>query len=149
MLLFVVLMYVYPLKFLFALLFSNGMYNNHGHLTAMITDKQQPTLMFVYHLGYAAIYSLFLLMYLHAQKKATELQLTPPELFETNSFIIINLFNAMLGITGMLLVAFLPSPYKGATGVIYIVIPLIYTVLFTIRGRQSRKLFGGIIEKPS
>src|SRR5438105_761922 len=34
-LLFVVLMYVYPLKFLFVALFSNGTYNDHGHIITM------------------------------------------------------------------------------------------------------------------
>jgi uncharacterized membrane protein len=149
MLLFVVLMYVYPLKFLFVVLFSNGIYNNHGHLITMITEQQQPTLMFVYHAGYSAIYILFLLMYLHARKKASEIMLSPAELFETNTFVIINLFNAVLGFAGILLVVFLPPEAKGSTGLVYILIPIIYTILFSYRGRVSRKKFGQIIEEPS
>ena len=68
-LLFVVLMYVYPLKFLFVVLFSGGIYNDHGRLIPMITDAQAPTLMYLYHAGYMAIYLLFFLMYQHAQIK--------------------------------------------------------------------------------
>lgn len=149
MLLFVVLMYVYPLKFLFVAIFSNGVYNNHGHLITMITEQQMPTLMFVYHAGYAAIYILFLLMYLNARKKATEITLSPAELFETDTFIIVNYFNAAIGIIGILLVFFLPPAVKGSTGLIYMIIPLIYTILFSFRGKLSRKKFGEIIEQPS
>lgn len=47
LLLFVVLMYVYPLKFLFMALFSGGVYHDHGHIGKMITEEQQPTLMYV------------------------------------------------------------------------------------------------------
>src|ERR1700761_3386991 len=70
MLLFVVLMYVYPLKFLFTAMFSDGMYYDHGRIGKMISEEQQPTLMYVYHAGYLSIYLLFYLMYLHAKKSA-------------------------------------------------------------------------------
>src|ERR1700712_3191385 len=46
-LLFIVLMYVYPLKFLFVAFFSGGKYNEHGHIVHMITDAQAPVLMYV------------------------------------------------------------------------------------------------------
>ena len=108
MLLFVVLMYVYPLKFLFTALFSGGQFNDHGHTGVMITPQQQPALMYVYHAGYAAIYTLFLLMYLHARKSAKEIKLSAVELFETDTFIIVNLFNAGLGVAGILFVFFCP-----------------------------------------
>lgn len=149
LLLFVVLMYVYPLKFLFTALFSDGKYNDHGHTSLMITEQQQPALMYVYHSGYATIYTLFLLMYLHARKNAKQIDLSEAELFETNSFIIANLFNAVLGVAGVLFVLLAPAKYKGSSGFIYMLIPFLYSILFAYRGRQSRKLFGDIIEDPS
>jgi len=145
-LLFIVLMYVYPLKFLFVMLFAQGVYNDHGHLITMITEQQQPQLMYVYHSGYAAIYVLFLLMYLHARKKAKEIDLSSAELFETDSFIMINLFNAGLGLAGILLVFLLPLKYKGTTGLVYMVIPVMYSIFFSVRSKQARKRFGEITE---
>jgi len=146
MLLFVVLMYVYPLKFLFMAIFSNGQYNNHGHLVRMLTEKQQPILMYVYHSGYAAIYILFLLMYAHAKKNAARIDLSPVEIFETDTFILVNLFNALLGVIGILFVFLAPSEYKGSSGFIYMLVPLLYTILFAIRGRAARRKFGEITE---
>jgi uncharacterized membrane protein len=148
-LLFVVLMYVYPLKFLFEAIFSNGIYNNHGHPEMMITDEQQPTLMYVYHSGYAAIYILFGLMFIHARKKAAEIDLSPAELFETDTFIAVNLLNASLGVIGVLLVFVLPSPLKGSTGLIYMLVPFLYSITFATRGKKSRKKFGEINEQSS
>jgi uncharacterized membrane protein len=148
-LLFVVLMYVYPLKFLFVVVFSNGRYADHGHIITMITDEQTPVLMYVYHTGYMTIYLLFFLMYIHAKAKAKEIGLNPAELFETNTFIIINLINACLGLAGIILVFTLPPAYKGWTGMIYMSIPIAFWILFVFRGRLSRKKFGQIIEEPS
>jgi len=148
-LLFVVLMYVYPLKFLFVVLFSNGTYNDHGHIITMITDNQVPVLMAVYHAGYMTIYLIFLLMYIHARAKATALELSPAELFETNTFIFINLINACLGLAGLILVFLLPRAYKGWTGMIYMSIPFAFWLLFLFRGKKARKQFGEITEQVS
>lgn len=150
MLLFVVLMYVYPLKFLFMALFSDGHYNDHGHIGVMITDQQQPTLMYVYHSGYAAIYLLFCLMHVHAKKRAAEIKLSAGELFETDTFILLNVLNASLGILGILIVLLAPIKYKGSSGFIYMAIPFLYSFLFAYRGKKSRKRFGhNITEKAS
>ena len=147
MLLFVVLMYVYPLKFLFMALFSDGHYNDHGQTGVMITEQQQPTLMYVYHAGYAAIYFLFYLMYAHARKQAKEINLSTAEIFETDTFILANLLNALLGIIGILFVLVAPLKLKGASGFIYMSIPFLYGYLFSYRGKKARKLFGEIKEK--
>jgi uncharacterized membrane protein len=146
-LLFVVLMYVYPLKFLFVAIFSQGTYMDHGHIKSMITDDQAPVLMYVYHSGYMAIYLLFFLMYIHARGKAKDIKLSAAELFETNTFIIANLFNVCLGLAGIILVFTLPAAYKGSTGIIYMFIPFGFWLLFFTRGRKSRKLFGEITEQ--
>jgi len=149
LLLFVVLMYVYPLKFLFTALFSNGEFNDHGHIGRMITDEQQPALMYVYHSGYAAIYILFFLMHVHAKKNTAEIKLSPAEVFETDTFIYANLFNALLGIIGILIVLLAPLKFKGSSGFIYMAIPFLYSFLFAWRGKKSRKKFGGITERVS
>ncbi len=119
----------------------------------MITDQQLPTLMYVYHSGYAAIYILFFLMYLHAKKKANEIDLSPAELFETDSFLIINALNAGLGIAGVLLVFFLRADYKGSTGLIYMVIPFMYSILFIVRGENPigylEKLLSNLLSHPA
>jgi uncharacterized membrane protein len=146
-LLFVVLMYVYPLKFLFVSLFSGGTYTDHGHIMTMITEQQYPVLMYVYHTGYMTIYLLFLLMYVHAKLKAKEIELSPAELFETQTFIMINFINAALGLLGIILVFTLPQPYKSSTGILYMAVPFAFWILFAVRGRKARKLFGEIREQ--
>ena len=61
-LLFVVLTYVYPLKFLFSLLFNNNEYVLNGQTHEMINDSKVPALMIIYGAGFTAINALFFLM---------------------------------------------------------------------------------------
>ncbi|MEJ7809268.1 MAG: TMEM175 family protein [Gemmatimonadaceae bacterium] len=101
-LLFVVLFYVYPLKFLFGLLVN--LYSGHtlgitlpdgaqalgvrqigGEVEPVIRGDQWPRLMQVYALGYMAIYALFMLMTLHAYRLRDRLELTVLEAFDTRS----------------------------------------------------------------
>jgi len=79
-LLFLVLFYVYPLKFVFTLIFSqltgNAVPGEMGFHEAAV-------LMRVYAVGFAAVFSLFALMYAHAYKLRHELELNPVEVLQT------------------------------------------------------------------
>ncbi|HWD87941.1 MAG TPA: TMEM175 family protein [Mucilaginibacter sp.] len=141
-LLFVVLTYTYPLKFLAAVVFSSNTYMDHGQKFAMIRDMDLPTLMYVYDIGFILIYFLFALMYRHAKNHAAKLELTPYEEFETNTQLYANLVSVGIGLVAMLLTFLLPMQYKGASGYTYFSMTFAYPVLFNIRGRKSRRLFG-------
>jgi uncharacterized membrane protein len=79
-LLFLVLFYVYPLKFVFTLIFSQltGSEIAHG-----IGDHEAAVLMRIYAVGFTAVFSLFALMYTHAYKLRHELELNPVEILQT------------------------------------------------------------------
>jgi uncharacterized membrane protein len=70
-LLFVVLSYIYPLKFLFSgIIGPAGM--RFGQNTTFIRFEQLTTLMVVYGLGFAAIFLLFAAMYWRAARRVTD-----------------------------------------------------------------------------
>jgi len=141
-LLFIVLTYTYPLKFLFTLVFSgDNTYLSHGVKLSMIRTEQIPTLMYVYDTGYLLIYLLFYLMYLHAQNNAEKLELTEYELFETRSQMYINLVNVVIGAIAIILTMILPTGLKGGSGYIYFILGIIYPIFFRMRGKKSRLLF--------
>ena len=79
-LLFIVLLYVYPLKFLFNL-FINGMILRGAR--GQLTLAQGATLFVIYGLGFAAIYFVLTALYLHAYHRRGELELTPLEILDT------------------------------------------------------------------
>ena len=142
-LLFVVLTYTYPLKFLFTVFFSgDNMIIDHGHKVLMIAPDQVPSLMNVYNIGYILIYLLFYLMHVHVLKHAEKLELTPFELFETRSMMYINGLNMLIGVLAILATIVLPGDAKGWSGFTYFFIPVAYSFFFSFRGRKSRQLFG-------
>jgi uncharacterized membrane protein len=79
-LLFLVLFYVYPLKFVFTLLCSplTGSEIGQG-----IEFHEASVLMRIYAVGFSAVFALFALMYARAYKLRKELDLNPVEVLET------------------------------------------------------------------
>ena len=80
-LLFLVLFYVYPLKFLFNLSIT-GLLFGAGPPISM-TLSQFSTLLVIYGLGFAAVYGAITLLYLHAYRLRDALELNELEKFDT------------------------------------------------------------------
>jgi len=99
-LLFVVLLYVYPLKFLFTLLISGE---------GAIRPEQGPLLMIVYSSGYAAVWATFALMYGHVSRKRKQLELNRAQIFETRAQIGSCVLHVLFGILSILLAVLLPN----------------------------------------
>jgi uncharacterized membrane protein len=134
-LLFVVLIYTYPLKFLFELITSN-----EANQSKMIHSGQIQPLMLIYSAGFITIYILFYLMYRHALKYSKELELTPAEQYETKTVIDINLI--CIGICFLsIAIALLLPVYAGLSGYVYFLFPVAYSVWFSYRGKKRRQMF--------
>ncbi len=109
-LLFVVLFYVYPLKFLWSLLFRaaerGAMAIPVGEAAATAPQFHTGQLMQVYGLGFAAIFFLLAALYWRAYGKRGQLQLNELEIFDTRSGIVENLAVGSIGIVSILIVTF-------------------------------------------
>ncbi len=81
LMLFVVLFYVYPLKFLFNLSIT-GLLFGAGSAVSM-TGSQLSTLFVIYGLGFAAVYGAITLLYLHAWRLRDALELNDLEKSDT------------------------------------------------------------------
>ena len=99
-LLFVVLFYVYPLKFLFGLLvtlytgqavgvrmpdggFAIGTPNIAGQVEPILRSDQWPQLMSIYAIGFIAIWLVFVLLTAHAYRRREALDLNAFEVYDT------------------------------------------------------------------
>jgi uncharacterized membrane protein len=82
LLLFVVLFYVYPLKFLFNLSITRMLLHG-GDQTTRTTAADFSGLLTIYGLGFAAVYLALLFLYLHAYRLREALELTELEKFDT------------------------------------------------------------------
>jgi hypothetical protein len=92
-LLFVVLFFVYPLKFLFTFLFSlllggRGMARfPDGHVEPMLKGGDVSLMMLVYNAGFIAVFGVFMLLYWHAWRKRDDLELNLRERFLTKQYL--------------------------------------------------------------
>lgn len=93
-LLFLVLFYVYPLKFVFTLVFSQLTGSEIAHGVAW---HETAALMRIYAVGFTAVFSLFALMYAHAYKLRNELELNPVEVLQTRFAVRENVIMAVVG----------------------------------------------------
>ncbi len=132
-LLFVVLFYVYPLKFVFTALFLEIM----GALPEnAFTAAQASVVMRIYAVGFAAVFVLFALMYIHAYRLRDKLDLSRVEVVETRNAVQRNLLFVVIGAISFLL-AFRNPGWSGWT---YALIGPVMTVHGTISGKRVRLL---------
>jgi hypothetical protein len=144
-LLFVVLFYVYPLKFLFSYL-ANVFTGGHGevrlpngNVEAMVEGDQMGTLMLIFGIGYVAVFAVFILLHLHAYRKRRELELNEIELFDTRNSIQESALNCGVGLLSMCLAAF-GGRYAGLAGPVYLLVGVVLTIHGTFMGKQRRRL---------
>ena len=145
-LLFVVLFYVYPLKFVFTFL-VNGLTGGHGEVRlpngtaeAMIeTPDQVATLMIIFGAGYIAVFGVFALLYWHAYRKRKQLELNDLEEFDTRTDIRESLLNVGIAVVSVAF-ALLGGRFAALAGITYMLTPIVMTLHGTINGRRRRKL---------
>jgi len=144
-LLFVVLFYVYPLKFLFTLLidkFTGGhgeVRLPNGTVEGMVENAHQvANLMIIFGLGYIAVFAVFALLYWRAYRKRAELELTDLEAFDTRTDIRESLLNVCIGLVSLAVAILGGGRLAGISGMIYMLTPVVMTVHGTWNGRRRK-----------
>jgi uncharacterized membrane protein len=107
LLLFVVLFYVYPLKYVFSVIATmmTG--------TFPVSFDEVAVLMSIYSAGFAAVFAVFALMYLHAYRTRTKLRLTAGEEISAAEQVGNCVIMSGIGLVAAALAIALPSPWAG------------------------------------
>jgi hypothetical protein len=148
-LLFVVLFFVYPLKFLFSYLvrgLTGGATDIRlptGIVVPVIDNSQTATLMIIYGLGYVAVFGLFTLMHIHAYRCRDTLELSALEQFDTRSSIQQNLIQVTVGLISVMIAMVGGSGAAFASGMTYILIGPVMTVNGIVIAKK-RASFGNL-----
>ncbi|HEX4602492.1 MAG TPA: TMEM175 family protein [Candidatus Angelobacter sp.] len=141
-LIFVVLFYVYPLKFLFTLVvgeMTGGITIPPAQLHHMITSEKQPAiLMVIYSVGYTAVFLLFALLYHYAYKKRSELELSEYETLRTLHAVIFHIGFASVGVIVIVTTLLLPVQRAGFAGLLYSLNGVVGFALGSILGKKER-----------
>lgn len=132
-LLFLVLFYVYPLKFVFTTLFEGLM----GSTTAARWGWHEASvIMRIYAAGFTSVFLLFALMYAHAYKLRKELGLNEVESLKTRLEVQENIIMASIGALSFVLAIKNPA----WAGWSYFLIAPVLTVHGTVFGKRLRLL---------
>ena len=140
-LLFVVLFYVYPLKFLWSIALAPIEGRTVGD--AIITNAQVPALFGIYGAGVIAVFSILALMHRHAYAKRDALGLTEEEALEARVRVYSNFGVAAIGVLSIA-VAFAAARFApqlvGFGGFVYTLIGVVEWRIGTYHERELRKL---------
>lgn len=145
-LLFVVLFFVYPLKFLFSFLVKTftgqetRVLMPDGQLHPAIGEADMRTLMIVYGLGYIALFGTFWLMYLHAWRRREPLDLNALERFDTRTTLYEAAVNVGVAVLSVLIAAIGGYQWGGIAGLTYFLLGPGMFALGRTRGGQRRRL---------
>jgi uncharacterized membrane protein len=139
-LLFVILFYIYPLKFLFTLVISQllGIVPQHNVVEPMLRSGQVELLMAVYGAGYLAVFILFSLLYYHALRKKDQLGLSEIEIYDTKTGISGNLVQAFVAGLSIILTFLFDGGWP--SWAVYFLLGPLLTMHGAARGKGRRKL---------
>lgn len=132
LLLFVILFYVYPLRFLvgFQADFLLGRLAG-AEVSRVLSFEQVPWLQAIYSGGYAAVFGLFALLYRHALSRADALGLSDAERLMTRHRVESGLIHVGVALTAIAIGFVVPAVYSPLSG-------LVYFALWPILARADR-----------
>jgi uncharacterized membrane protein len=137
-LLFVVLFYVYPLKFLFTAAFS--FFIPALGIPLALTPGQLPRIFAIYGAGFVVLFTMFALLYLQAYRWRRELHLTPLDEFDVRQSIGEHLVSAGVGLVAIAVALFTPMPFPVLSGFTYFLMAPAHWTFGVVSGRRRKAL---------
>lgn len=129
LLLFVILFYVYPLKFMFGWLvdstifgFDRSVVHEDGTREMIVGRTDSVRLMQIYSAAVVAVFGVFAWLHAHALKRRHDLKLTPAEILATRISIIDNAGFAAIGLLSIAIATIGGFRWAWLAGVIYFLI---------------------------
>ena len=148
LLLFLTLIYVYPLKFLFTILYkiNVGMFTSDKELINEVFQKtisvqDTSTLMVVYGMGAATVFIVLGIMYMIALNRSKALELTPLEIFHTKTNMYNNWIMAAIPLLSTLVAMFSGPNGFFFAGITYWLYGITMPLFHSLRKKRKKKLF--------
>ena len=138
-LLFTVLFYVFPLKFLFTLV-VNMLLGQPSFEAAYTREGEGSTLMIVYGVGYIVVFVTFAAMYFNVLRRRASMQLNRLEAFEASAGVVTFLALASVGVLSIAFVLVGGEDWAAASGMTYSLIGVVKGVLGWFYGSKRMRL---------
>jgi hypothetical protein len=136
-LLFVVLFYVYPLKYLMNVAFRA--ISPQANLEVPADSGELARLFILYGLGYMAVFLILALFYYRAWRRRGTLELTPREALDARLFAGAHLASAGVGLLSVLWALAAPGGWRGLAGPLYFLMAPVQMFYGRWAGRRRRE----------
>lgn len=146
-LLFLILFYVVPLRFVTGIVSDLllGRFGSGREIASVLSFQQMPALQVIYSGGYSAVFGVFALLYRHAARQADRLDLTPVERLLTDERVALAAVHVGVGLAAVALAFALPAHVSPLSwGVYFLIGPLIHVVRRPYRRRYQALTTSGI-----
>jgi uncharacterized membrane protein len=137
-LLFLVLFFVYPLKFVFSRVIPNLMGQGNG-LTMSQADGRM--MMWLYSAGFVAMMAVFWLLYLNQHRNRKALGLSDEQTFAAYAGAQTHLLSVFVGLLSVFLALMLPINWLGLAGIVYALQGPLHWRNGVLISRQREKAF--------
>lgn len=145
-LLFVVLFYVYPLKFVFTFLIDifsgreNMTVTRNGTVEPILEWSDSGQLMLIYSIGFIAVYAIFALLFRHAYRLRDGLELNEVEIHDTVTSLQHALISVAIGLLSVAIALFAGSRMVALSGWIYFLLGPALGFHGAWRGKRRKSL---------
>lgn len=138
-LLFVVLFYVYPLKFLFSLVVGMIL-GERSFAGAYSREGQGTALMLIYGIGFIVVWAVMGLMYLNVLRQRAAMRLSGLEVFEARAGVLYHAATASVGVLSILIVAIGGDRAAAWSGMAYALLGPVHGVVGAALGSRRSRL---------
>src|SRR5688572_16380692 len=138
-LLFVVLFYIYPLKFLFTLV-VNWFLGRASFRSAMEQPGDTTRLMLIYGCGFIAMFIIFAALYGNVWRRRAVMRLSPIEVYDARVGVIAHLLAGAVGVLSILIAAVGGDRWAWVAGVSYSLLGPVLGVWGYVSGSRRERL---------
>ena len=140
-LIFFVMVFAYPLKFLTTFLvdFFTGNFATSKDISAVLTLEQAPWLTVIYSLGYGAMFFVFALLYRHAYKRRDDIGLSQAEAIMTKTAMHSNYVHVVFAVIVSLLALMLPKGWNLGAGGFFVLVGIPLAIVGNRGAKHAEK----------
>lgn len=139
-LLFIVLFYAYPMKFMFTRLVSGSLLGIGPGIDDGMSAENGRMLMAVYSGGFVALFGTLMLLHWNALRQRTILALDALAIYDARASVRRHLISVTLGLLSIAIALFLPINYLAYAGLIFFLMAPAHGVFGYVNGRNRTRL---------
>jgi uncharacterized membrane protein len=139
-LLFIVVFYAYPMKFMFTRLVSGSMFGLGPGISAGLSADDARQLMILYSGGFAALFGVFMLLHWNALRQRDTLKLDRLAIFDARASLRRHAISVGIGLLSVVIAVLAPIQYLALAGLLFFMMGPAHGTFGYLNGRARQRL---------